>query len=109
MSTYSAPYLYAEQLIACGFGLPLWQPEPTSFGEVQIGDVGFVEDGCFYRLFNAMRPKSDPANARGVPEGFVQLEIDESELVHTTQDFLQPGPVYSTQSLQRKLEGGVSA
>ena len=109
MSDLSAAYIYAEQLVNRGYGLPLWQPEPTSFGEVLIGDVGFVDDGCFYRLFNAMLPADDPANARGVPEGFVPLGVIEDDLIHTRHNFLPPGPVYSTHSVQCKVDLGVSA
>lgn len=109
MSVQCAAYVYADELIARGLGLPLWHPEPTSFGEVLVGDVGFIQEGCFYRLFNILRSREDPCNSRGVPEGFVRLDIEESELVHTTLDFLPPGPVYNTQSLQCKVEGGLTA
>lgn len=33
-------------------GYPLWFPEPHGTGEVQIGDVGFIEDGGLVRLLN---------------------------------------------------------
>ena len=33
-------------------GYALWFPEPHTTGEVQIGDVGWIKDGGFVRLFN---------------------------------------------------------
>ena len=52
--TMATASLYADQLIPLGRGLPLWEPEPTGLGEVLIGDVGYVDEGAFFRLFNAM-------------------------------------------------------
>lgn len=73
--TSCASYLYAKGLINCGYGLPLWSPEPEPEGEIQIGDVGFIHDGKFIRLFNAVRPPDDPLNSRGVPDNFVKVEV----------------------------------
>ena len=58
--------IYREQL---GFRYPLlghaiW--EPTS---VDVGDVGFIRDGKFLRLFSSLHPKDHPSNLRfGVPD-----------------------------------------
>ena len=109
MSIQSASSTYAEQLIQCGHGLPLWEPEPSSLGETLIGDVGFVQDGCFYRLFNVLRPADDPANANGVPDGFTKLEINEALLIQTRERYLPPRPVYNVKSTQCKIAGGLSA
>ena len=88
--------IYADQLVSKRLGHPLWQPEPTKYGEVLIGDVGVVKGGCFYRLFNATRPKDDPVNTIcGVPTDFVTLQFNEAALLHTREDFLPPGPIHS--------------
>lgn len=97
---------YAEQLIGLGYGLPLWQPEPTKFGEVQIGDVGYMFEGGFYRLFNALLPKDDPANRDGVPEGFSALNIDRKQLLHTQEHFLPPGPISTKSVTHQQVEAG---
>ncbi|GBE78897.1 predicted protein [Sparassis crispa] len=61
--------VYATQLFRCGHGYPLWEPEPTKHGEVRVGDVGYMREGAFYRLFNATVPADDPINSRyGVPD-----------------------------------------
>ncbi|OCH91317.1 hypothetical protein OBBRIDRAFT_792365 [Obba rivulosa] len=65
-----SPYaIYARQLLPLGFGMPLWNPEQgTDSGDVFIGDVGFLEDGGFHRVFNARLPLSHTLNrAHGTP------------------------------------------
>lgn len=104
----AAANIYAKQLICKGLGLPLWQPEPTRFGEVLIGDVGFVQGGQFFRLFNVTRPESDPLNRWGVPEGFLPLEYDEDALVHANDQFLSPGAIYNGQSMSCRIQVGAS-
>lgn len=72
MSTSAAWDIYAKELIPLGFGYPLWGAEPDSqFGEVQLGDVGYLRDGYFCFIFNAMAPADDARNVqRGVPDNF---------------------------------------
>lgn len=106
----TAAEVYAAQLLTRRLGWPLWQPEPTKFGEVLIGDVGFVQNGCFYRLFNALRPADDPVNALcGVPPDFVPLQYNETALLHTVHDYLPPGPLYSSSVRHVAVGGGASS
>ena len=44
--------IYSEKLSCLYEGHALWYPEPHITGEVQIGDVGYVNDGAFFRLLN---------------------------------------------------------
>lgn len=101
--------VYASELVRLGFGHPLWYPEPTKFGEVEIGDVGVIQEGRFFRLFNAMRDEDDPVNAKGVPDGFVKLVVNE-DLRHRLPNCLPKGPICSksTKRIQAKAELGVS-
>jgi hypothetical protein len=60
------------------YGHALWEPDPRSpFNPdrpVQVGDVGFVRRGKFYRLFNALLPEDDPSHVlAGVPESHERL------------------------------------
>ncbi|GJE94287.1 WD40 repeat domain-containing protein [Phanerochaete sordida] len=48
----AAHKIYPSCLSRVGFGYALWHPEPHSTGEPQIGDVGYVREGAFVRLFN---------------------------------------------------------
>lgn len=57
------------------FGHALWD---TSSGEqyppVQVGDVGFVRQGKFHRLFNVLYSENHPCNQKfGVPEDHERL------------------------------------
>ena len=49
----------------------MWYPEPDLvFGEIQLGDVGYIHEGMFIFLFNCLG-HDNPRNARrGVPDGF---------------------------------------
>ncbi|GJE89740.1 hypothetical protein PsYK624_058460 [Phanerochaete sordida] len=107
MSSSCAAVIYAEQLVSRGYGLPLWHPEPTKFGEVELGDVGFVSEGSFIRLFNAMRPAHDPINDDGVPPDFVILQVNE-RLLHSAKQHVSPGPICTTTTTYRKLGAEVS-
>ncbi|KAH9932555.1 uncharacterized protein B0H18DRAFT_986207 [Fomitopsis serialis] len=69
--------VYAQELLPLGYGYPLWDPSPDpKAGEVEIGDVGFLENGQFMRLFNPTYSRDHPVNCVwGVPKDFRKLEI----------------------------------
>ncbi|EKM58833.1 uncharacterized protein PHACADRAFT_248928 [Phanerochaete carnosa HHB-10118-sp] len=49
----SAPdEIYSSSLKNLHLGHALWYPEPHESGEPQIGDVGFIHEGAFIRLFS---------------------------------------------------------
>ena len=55
--------IYRNQLSITypSFGHALWDPAPEGvFGPVKVGDVGYVREGRFIRLFNALLPADDP-------------------------------------------------
>ncbi|KAH9006691.1 hypothetical protein EDB83DRAFT_726411 [Lactarius deliciosus] len=56
-------------------GHALWDTSPGDLPVgVQVGDVGFVRQGKFHRLFNALCSKYHPSNQRfGVPRDYEQL------------------------------------
>ncbi|KAI0287780.1 hypothetical protein BC826DRAFT_1042527 [Russula brevipes] len=44
-------------------GHALWEPDPGGlYNAVEVGDVGFIRDGYFYRLFNALLSKEHDHN-----------------------------------------------
>lgn len=57
------------------YGHALWDPNPGALEpRVQVGDVGFIREGKFHRLFSAMLPENHPSHSRlGVPEYHEQL------------------------------------
>lgn len=44
--------IYSSSLETLHLGRALWYPEPHVTGEPQIGDVGYIREGAFVRLFN---------------------------------------------------------
>ena len=67
----AAAEVYAEQLNRLNYGYPLWHPEPPNDAdEIHVGDVGFVRDGAFYRMFNALVPGDSPINGGHVPPDY---------------------------------------
>ncbi|KAH9889000.1 hypothetical protein C8Q73DRAFT_175835 [Cubamyces lactineus] len=87
--------VYTKLMLQRGHGYPLWEPEPNEAGEVLIGDVGYVLDGGFYRLFNATLAADHPVNARyGVPDGYQPFTYPEA-LLHRRPRILEPKPLCS--------------
>ncbi|KAI0718548.1 hypothetical protein C8T65DRAFT_706737 [Cerioporus squamosus] len=92
MQTPAAYDTYANELWSLKHGHPLWGPEPSpAFGEVRLGDVGYLDEGRFCFLFNAMRPAGDPVNKRGVPENFQTFHYPDK----ITQPELHSGSISS--------------
>jgi hypothetical protein len=63
--------------IALGTGNAKQMSTPWALGPpIRVGDVGFLCDDVFCRLFNAALPADDPAQrALGVPRGFEPLPV----------------------------------
>ncbi|KAF8262522.1 hypothetical protein EI94DRAFT_1704705 [Lactarius quietus] len=65
--------IFREQLAIRfpGYGHALWEPSPGGLYHVGgVGDVGYVSQGRFHRLFNILLPANDPSHANfGVPDG----------------------------------------
>ncbi|KIP08102.1 hypothetical protein PHLGIDRAFT_127238 [Phlebiopsis gigantea 11061_1 CR5-6] len=75
--------LYARQLAKLGYGLPLWHPEPSATGDVEIGDVGYVDNGRFVRMFNTVDSTVRSANRGVLPKGYTLFKIEPQYLVTT--------------------------
>ena len=61
--TMTTPHwVYASELTLDGkHGHPLYRPQPTAGARgVMIGDMGYIEDGAFYRIINTLTPSEDP-------------------------------------------------
>jgi hypothetical protein len=71
--------VYREHLASEYHGTALWNPNPAErlydCGRVSIGDVGYLCDGDFIRMFNVTLPWDDLSNAKlGIPNDFRSLE-----------------------------------
>ncbi|KAF8474356.1 hypothetical protein DFH94DRAFT_761713 [Russula ochroleuca] len=73
-----APFnVYRDQLATLSHGLALWNPNPPKefYDNVSIGDVGYLHEGTFIRMFNVMLPWDDPSNGKlGVPDPYEPLD-----------------------------------
>ena len=107
-STIRAARVYQEELATKGRGTPLWYPEPSETGEINIGDVGFLYNGGFHRLFNVTVGEDDPLNADGVPEGFEPLPAKKRMKDRRTED-LPPCLLSSSSVGCTYVEGQVEA
>jgi hypothetical protein len=68
--------IYRDQLATLPHGLALWNPNPPKriYNNVSIGDVGYLKEGTFIRMFNVMLEWDDPSNRQlGVPEFYEPL------------------------------------
>ena len=69
--------VYRDQLTGLFHGLPLWNPDPPKniYNNVSIGDVGYMHEGTFIRMFNVMLPWNHPSNGLiGNPEYYDPLD-----------------------------------
>ena len=63
-----ASTIYAKKMDFMRAGYALWCPEPHSkSGEVQIGDVGCIDEGAFIRFFNVLPDAQPVPGWNGVP------------------------------------------
>ena len=77
MSVDPPSYVYQDQLSTLSHGIPLWNPNPPKkiYNNVSIGDVGYLHEGTFVRMFNVMLPWDDPLNRTlGNPKSYKSLD-----------------------------------
>lgn len=60
------------------YGYALWEPNPGNlYPAVEVGDVGYIREGKFRRLFNVLLPANHPSHRNfGVPEYHEQLTLN---------------------------------
>jgi hypothetical protein len=84
--------IYREQLSTEYQGTALWNPNPVEGlfkdpGHVTIGDVGYLENGIFMRIFNVKLPRDDPSNTFiEIPEGYKPLKLEHFENVRRSEE-----------------------
>ena len=69
--------VYRDQLSALSQGIALWDPNPPKeiYNNVSIGDVGYLQEGTFIRMFNVVIPWDHPSNRTlGEPEYYESLD-----------------------------------
>jgi hypothetical protein len=71
-----------------GNGCALWDPSPgTLYDGVAVGDVGYIHEGRFLRLFNVLLPGNHPSHQNfGVPEDHKILIPKARKHIHQATD-----------------------
>ena len=56
--------VYQDQISTPSQGLAIWNPSPLkeTYDKVSIGDVGYLQEGSFIRIFNVILPWSHQSN-----------------------------------------------
>jgi hypothetical protein len=108
---------YELEMYKQGHGLGMWVPEPsrnqvkTSSGSsrtvrsfVTPGDVGFLYNSGFFKLFNIFREPDHPSQFRGVPSTFEQLNIKDLQTWSNSRFFPAETVIKSGRVLSRKAQ-----
>jgi hypothetical protein len=69
--------VYQDQMTTLSHGVALWNPNPPKeiYDKVSIGDVGYLHEGSFLRMFNVMLPWNHESNRTlGEPEPYQALD-----------------------------------
>ena len=94
------------------YGYALWHPEPHKTGEAQIGDVGYIREGAFIRLFNlnASKPEHQVRQFRRKPsfEPTAPLSSEVFEALDERRSLLPIGSYRSHGVQQSALNGAVN-
>ena len=108
----SSPLLrLSEQLTSLFHGHALWEPDPTNvYPHVSIGDVGYVREGHFCRLFNVLLEWDHPSNRTFVqPEPYTRLDVGPftniRELVFPRGDYYSRNVIRSHETEDLRAEG----
>ncbi|KAH9174169.1 hypothetical protein EDB89DRAFT_594079 [Lactarius sanguifluus] len=80
MGTMAHYDIFRHHLLAKfpAYGHALWEPNPGNlYPAVEVGDVGYIRQGKFHRLFNVLLPANHPSHRNlGVPEYHEQLTLN---------------------------------
>jgi hypothetical protein len=78
------------------YGHALWEPGPGGlYTSVEVGDVGFIREGRFHRLFNALLARGHHLQSPSVPEYHKPLKPNRQP--HICTNTLSPNDFRSTE------------
>ncbi|RPD70204.1 WD40 repeat-like protein [Lentinus tigrinus ALCF2SS1-7] len=101
--------IYAQQLFHHGHGQAIWLPDPDPTArEVQIGDVGWMREGTFLQLFNAMKSEDKQPVLYGVPEEYTPFDPP-NLIVSGPQERILQRFLYSRTVREVDVSSGASA
>ena len=86
------------------YGYALWEPGPGNlYPAVEVGDVGYICQGKFRRLFNVLLPAEHPSHRNfGVPEYHEPLILSMENHIEigklSSQNFCSTGVTFGPES-----------
>ena len=89
--------VYRAQLAQYQYhGHALWRPDPSSsYGNIEIGDVGFFHEGAFKRLFNVIREDSTPS----LPGNLERMRDYNASLEDTQESYIAAETTMASQKV----------
>jgi hypothetical protein len=93
------------------YGHALWEPSPGRlYSAVEVGDVGFIREGKFHRLFNALLPAEHPSHQNlRVPEYHEPLRPTITEHIYggtlASHDLYSGGVIKTAAELEISASG----
>lgn len=101
--------VYREQLTSLYHGHALWEPDPANIYErVSVGDVGYVREGYFFRMFNVLLGSEHPSNRIiGEPEHYEPIDL--GPFVNVRHSRLSRGDYHSRHVSTQEQNIGVQA
>lgn len=102
--------VYRDQLASLSHGLALWNPNPPKevYDNVSIGDVGYLQEGTFIRMFNVMLKWDDPLNRKlGIPEAYEPLDC--GQFANTMESRFERVDHYSRYVSTEQNSGNIQA
>ena len=89
--------IYREQLAPLYHGHALWEPDSGNlYAHVSVGDVGYVSEGRFFRMFNVLLEWNHPSHLNYVlcvPEPYSRIEL--GQFVNVRESRFSIGDYYS--------------
>ncbi|KAI0271317.1 hypothetical protein BC834DRAFT_1030811 [Gloeopeniophorella convolvens] len=100
--------VYREQLASLYHGCALWEPDPANIYDcVQVGDVGYLSEGYFFRMFNVLLPADDPSNQTLGNPSYEPLNL--GPFANIRESRLSQGDYYSRNVSTREHNIGAQA
>ena len=99
--------IYAKQQFHHRLGYPLWVPDPApNMDAIDLGDVGWLEEGEFQPLFYSIERPSRPQPTTDLPTDFVPFDKEHVRIRGPREKLTQP--VLCSRSI-RRLDVAASA
>lgn len=98
---------YVDNMLNLEYGYPLYFPQLPADFAARIGDIGYIDDGAFRRVFNVTLPSTDELNQSmwcgGPPASHVPLKVP-PHLHDIRANYIPNGVLFNESTKQCKIE-----